>query len=641
MRIIVFIGMMMVVVFGAMSGLSQSARAANMPFAPISADHMHDFARLPVLHEGRVKPLDSFARIMMKDIAGSEAPHGRAAIEWLALAVFDPTVMAEQQIIRTDAKSLFAQAGLSPDEKSGKYYALTDLTEILQATAPLAEELSQKERTDLTPEQEEFLRVHERAVTMTRLMRSLSLVLPLEVVLPSTVQENFKTGSVFNYYALSRLEMPLADILKDIIAAKGEDPEQYNDEEKAVALLSFQMQIMRSAAEGNALFKIIPGGWDGPDTQNWYAPWQLINDGYGSPASSRYLASWEAIALSYRAADPGIWGQAIKETQSILNGKDLYSPFKFELEILYNSIAPYNWARAFYALSFLLMGMYLMRDWPLARAAALLIMAGAMGVHVFGIMSRVIILDRPPVGTLYESVLFVALICALAGWVAALLRGQNVAAFGAALAALGLLILAPFIVPEGETLGVLVAVLNTNFWLATHVTIITAGYGMCVLAAVMAHFYMVMRLKHPKGVPQISALYKAIYKISIIALLLTAVGTVLGGIWADQSWGRFWGWDPKENGALLIVLWLIWLQHGRLSGNLRDLPFMAGIAYLNVIVGLAWFGVNLLNVGLHSYGFIQGVAVGLGAFCAIETVLIGSLWVAVRCCDKKGCCDGA
>jgi len=146
----------------------------------------------------------------------------------------------------------------------------------------------------------------------------------------------------------------------------------------------------------------------------------------------------------------------------------------------------------------------------------------------------------------------------------------------------------------------------------------------------MAHFYMVLRLNETKSAPKISALYKSIYKVSIVALLLTAVGTVLGGIWADQSWGRFWGWDPKENGALLIVLWLIWIQHGRLGGNLRDLPFMAGIAFLNVIVALAWFGVNLLNVGLHSYGFTSGIAWGLGLFCGAELLIVGGLWIAVR-----------
>ena len=112
----------------------------------------------------------------------------------------------------------------------------------------------------------------------------------------------------------------------------------------------------------------------------------------------------------------------------------------------------------------------------------------------------------------------------------------------------------------------------------------------------------------------------------ILSLLFTTIGTILGGIWADQSWGRFWGWDPKENGALLIVLWLAWLLHGRISVHINEIGFVMGSAFVSVIVVLAWFGVNLLNVGLHSYGFASGIATGIVAFTLLELVIIGGLW---------------
>ena len=593
------------------------------------------FARLPILHEGRIKPMDSFARAMMKSLSGTETLHGRAAINWLAGAVFDPASAAKEPILNIDLAPLYAQAGLEhEEERGGKYHSLSEIVEILQVTAPRAMELSRLEAQDLTPAQEEFLNAHQRAADLTALMRSLSLLLPLEVTLPQVVKDGFGENAYLNYYTLSRLETPLLDLLQDIIKAKGEDPEQYTAEEKRIALLTYQMQILRNAAENNDLFKIIPGRWGGKGeggAADWYAPWQLVNEGHGSPSSARYLGFWEDMALAYRGNnDEKIWRDAVTATRDSLQGQDLYSPFKFELEIAYNSIKPYSWARGLYGLSVLAIGLFMMRGSSVFRVAGLTAMALAMAAHTFGIAARVMILDRPPVGTLYESVLFVALICAFSGWLASVMRRQDFAGLAGAISALGLLFVAPVIVPEGETLEVLVAVLNTNFWLATHVTIITAGYGMCVLAACMAHFYMVLRLNETKSAPKISALYKSIYKVSIVALLLTAVGTVLGGIWADQSWGRFWGWDPKENGALLIVLWLIWLQHGRLGGNLRDLPFMAGIAFLNVIVALAWFGVNLLNVGLHSYGFTSGIAWGLGLFCGAEFLIVGGLWIAVR-----------
>ena len=115
-----------------------------------------------------------------------------------------------------------------------------------------------------------------------------------------------------------------------------------------------------------------------------------------------------------------------------------------------------------------------------------------------------------------------------------------------------------------------------------------------------------------------------------LSLFFTAIGTALGGIWADQSWGRFWGWDPKENGALLIVLWLIWVIHGRLSADLKPLAFQSLSAMLPAITALSWFGTNLLGVGLHSYGFTTGLSLGLFAFCGIEIILVTALYLRAR-----------
>ena len=100
----------------------------------------------------------------------------------------------------------------------------------------------------------------------------------------------------------------------------------------------------------------------------------------------------------------------------------------------------------------------------------------------------------------------------------------------------------------------------------------------------------------------------------------------MGGIWADQSWGRFWGWDPKENGALLIVLCQLMMIHMRLSGIAKRAEFALGMGLNNITVALAWFGVNLLQVGLHSYGFDDGVARNLFIFIAVELVICFGLY---------------
>jgi ABC-type transport system involved in cytochrome c biogenesis permease subunit len=174
---------------------------------------------------------------------------------------------------------------------------------------------------------------------------------------------------------------------------------------------------------------------------------------------------------------------------------------------------------------------------------------------------------------------------------------------------------------QGDSLNVLAAVLNTNFWLSTHVTTIIVGYGFCVMAAVVAHALLINDRLPIKSLA---------LPLSLAALLFTSVGTLLGGIWADQSWGRFWGWDPKENGALLIILWLAWIMHGRISGHFQNRAFYAMLALTNITVAVTWFGVNLLGIGLHSYGFISGIAWGLCLFIVAQLAVVAVLYYLPR-----------
>ncbi len=154
-----------------------------------------------------------------------------------------------------------------------------------------------------------------------------------------------------------------------------------------------------------------------------------------------------------------------------------------------------------------------------------------------------------------------------------------------------------------DSLGVVIAVLNNNFWLGTHVVAITSGYGSCLILSAVSHVYLFCGVNYTISSKFKQRLQKYILAFALLSLFLTLLGTILGGIWADQSWGRFWGWDPKENGALLICLWLIALVHGRISKQLSPTMFAAFAAMTSVTVALAWFGVNLLSTGLHSYGF--------------------------------------
>jgi ABC-type transport system involved in cytochrome c biogenesis permease subunit len=181
------------------------------------------------------------------------------------------------------------------------------------------------------------------------------------------------------------------------------------------------------------------------------------------------------------------------------------------------------------------------------------------------------------------------------------------------------------------------AVLDSNFWLGTHVVSITIGYSGTFLAGILAIVYTLRKHLAPAPDPAATrSLVDMTYGIICFALLFSFVGTVLGGIWADQSWGRFWGWDPKENGALLIVLWNAIILHCRWGDFIREKGIMAMAIFGNIITSLSWFGVNMLGIGLHSYGFMDQAFWALAAFIATQLVLVAlclaprRFWAAAR-----------
>jgi ABC-type transport system involved in cytochrome c biogenesis permease subunit len=120
------------------------------------------------------------------------------------------------------------------------------------------------------------------------------------------------------------------------------------------------------------------------------------------------------------------------------------------------------------------------------------------------------------------------------------------------------------------------------------------------------------------------SLCRMIYGSLCFAIFFSFVGTVLGGLWADDSWGRFWGWDPKENGALIIVLWNALILHARWGAMVKERGLAVLAVVGNIVTSWSWFGVNELGVGLHSYGFTEGVLLALGLFVASQLVLIGA-----------------
>ena len=122
-------------------------------------------------------------------------------------------------------------------------------------------------------------------------------------------------------------------------------------------------------------------------------------------------------------------------------------------------------------------------------------------------------------------------------------------------------------------------------------------------------------------------LIRKIYGIACFAILFSFVGTILGGIWADQSWGRFWGWDPKENGAAMIVLWNAVILHARWGGMVRERGVMVLAIFGNVMTAWSWFGTNMLGIGLHAYGFMESAPYYLALFIVVQVLLIALGWI--------------
>jgi len=227
-----------------------------------------------------------------------------------------------------------------------------------------------------------------------------------------------------------------------------------------------------------------------------------------------------------------------------------------------------------------------------------------------GIVHRYFITGRPPVSNLYDTIPFITAAAVIVLGIAEFLtRRRILLSIGAAFGVIGLFFAFRYELGDAkDNMDPLRAVLDSNYWLATHVVTVTIGYCGGLVACFLSMVYVFLALAGVMNDPKTFHRFmtRTVYGITCFTLLFSLVGTVLGGIWANDSWGRFWGWDPKENGALLIVLWTLIILHARLAGWMTGW----GIHLMSILGGsvvvFSWWGVNMLEVGLHSYGFIEG-----------------------------------
>jgi ABC-type transport system involved in cytochrome c biogenesis permease subunit len=245
------------------------------------------------------------------------------------------------------------------------------------------------------------------------------------------------------------------------------------------------------------------------------------------------------------------------------------------------------------------------------------------GVLTVGLIYRMVLEGRPPVTNLYSSAIFIGWGAVALGLVLEMFWKNSIGVVISSVCGFICLIIAHHLALTGDTMEMMRAVLDTNFWLATHVVIVTLGYASTFVAGFLALVYIVrgfFTTSLDGGTAK--SIGKMVYGIVCFATLFSFVGTVLGGIWADQSWGRFWGWDAKENGALIIVLWNALILHARWGGLVRERGLMNLAIFGNVVTAWSWFGVNMLGIGLHSYGFMDQAFKWLMGFVMTQIVLI-------------------
>lgn len=304
------------------------------------------------------------------------------------------------------------------------------------------------------------------------------------------------------------------------------------------------------------------------------------------------------------------------------------------LEVHYNQINPFRWAWINYLLAVLFFAVgWVAKKQNLLKYVWFFTIIGWI-LHTYGFGLRMYLTERPPVSNMFETVVWVSWGAVLFSLIlekaykfgVTLVAGPMVATFCLILTDMAPTILDP-------TLQPLEPVLRSNFWLTVHVLTITISYSAFFVAFFLGDLglYYVLRGEELWR-DRLKSIVSGIYRAFQIGVVLLAAGIILGGVWADYSWGRFWGWDPKETWALIALLGYIAVLHGRINGMIRDFGMIVSAVITFSLVIMAWYGVNyVLGAGLHSYGFGAGGVEYVSAFIFMHLV-----YVAIGVIIRKG-----
>ena len=588
---------------------------------PILNGREFDERHFPIQDGGRIKPLDTFARNQLLALYGKRSVKhdGLSAIDWIIdLALYPEKGLEVTKVFNIRSPEVVASLGLEWTNNDHKY-VFNEVFSGLQAQFDLISEIQSKTDETRISFERQLLEIYFNATRFRAIAYSLSCLVPVISVNDPVLAEklNSSPGKIVSYAHLIKYLPSITEIYRNMM----EKPEkEWSRTEKELINILLKLQEISSNETSQALKLIPPYHQD--KTGTWLSPWELMDGRSHEPHQDKILIALEKYLAGRYEGNENKMISAIEDYRigvlSIPTSKPEINLLKKETwvneaDLFYTSVT-------FYILAFIILGL----SWMIQPKWMKIISYGSLILglvfHTYGIYLRMVIMSRPPVSTLYETIIFVGFVVVVFAVVIEYLRRDGLGLFIGSVSGTILHYISFGYAADGDTLGMLVAVLNSNFWLATHVTTITLGYGASLVAGFIGHLYLIEAIRKPHDVSNLKDIHKNLFGITLIALFFALFGTILGGIWADQSWGRFWGWDPKENGALLIVLWQLMMVHMRLTGLAKPAGFALGMIMNNIVVIIAWFGVNLLNVGLHSYGFTSGVALNLILFAGLELI---------------------
>ncbi len=607
-------------------------------YVPADKSFSHTkFGRIPLLANGRVQPLDSLARnslLQMREKQTailepwSDHPKLISASEWLLDVMTRPELTdawPEFRIDNSGVKSLLGLPDLAdlPRQFDGKHFSW------LQIEPKLAD--LERENLRIVGPKGDQAPTNSYEQGVVKLWNAQAIYSHLKSALGPA-----SAGNLALDYG------PYFDKVRSGIMAENANPPRTNDE-AALEWLNTQ---------ANAPFVVPPAPGEPANKWESVAATAAQTGPVAMPTDFAMLA-FNEMARARRAGDAAAFNATVSGYLSALQDRGFSKELnKASAEQYFNFIEPFYTAMIIYLVAFLLVLAYWFKPgaWEWLRVTAVGLVILALCVHTGGLLFRMILEGRPPVTNLYSSAIFIGWGATVLGLVLERFWRNSIGVMVSCVIGFLTLIIAHHLRMSGDTMEMMRAVLDTNFWLATHVVVVTLGYASTFVAGVLGIIYIVLgvftkKLSAPvakdyatgagiaagsavarksaaPGEPFGKNLNRMIYGIICFATLFSFVGTVLGGIWADQSWGRFWGWDPKENGALIIVLWNALVLHARWGGLVRERGLANMAVVGNIVTSWSWFGVNLLGIGLHSYGFTKSGAIWLFLFVCSQLILV-------------------